>query len=152
MEIKYLKKMKDTPKIGQWVNRGISEQKIEKLEQEFNISFPQAYKEFLYLGGDFQNCVEWSTNYEYLDWRQDNIKESMASVNLHLKPFFAFADFEGHNCLFFFLGDGDNPPVYGYDESKIYTNDKGEEVYYKRTDNSFSECIDSFVNYSLKNK
>ncbi|HAT3994317.1 TPA: SMI1/KNR4 family protein, partial [Elizabethkingia anophelis] len=50
MEIKYLKKMKDTPKIGQWVNRGISEQEIAKLEQEFNISFPQAYKEFLYLG------------------------------------------------------------------------------------------------------
>ena len=34
MEIKYLKKMKDTPKIGQWVNRGISEQEIEKLEKE----------------------------------------------------------------------------------------------------------------------
>ena len=46
MEIKYLKKMKDTPKIGQWVNRGISEQKIEKLEQEFNISFPRLIKSF----------------------------------------------------------------------------------------------------------
>ena len=46
MEIKYLKKMKDTPKIGQWVNRGISEQEIEKLEKEFNIKFPKLIKSF----------------------------------------------------------------------------------------------------------
>lgn len=150
MEIKYLKKMKDTPKIGQWVNRGISEQEIAKLEQEFNISFPQAYKEFLYLGGDFQNCVEWSTNYEYLDWRQDNIKDSMANVNLHLKPFFAFADFEGHNCLFFFLGDGENPPIYVYAEDKFHQNEKGEFVYYVKQDNFFSEYIDRCIDEALK--
>lgn len=152
MEIEYLTKMKNTPKIGRWENRGISEQEIEKLEQKFNIKFPKAYKEFLFLGGEFQNCVEWDTNYRHLDWSQTNIKESMSEVNLQLKPFFAFADFEGSNCLFFFLDDGENPPIYGYDESKIYTNEKGEEVYYKKTKNSFSDFIELHIDHAVKEK
>ncbi|CDN73746.1 SMI1/KNR4 family protein [Elizabethkingia anophelis] len=150
MEIKYLKKMKDTPKIGQWVNRGISEQEIAKLEQEFNISFPQAYKEFLYLGGDFQNCVEWSTNYEYLDWRQDNIKDSMSNVNLHLKSFFVFVVYGNDQCLFFFLKDGENPPIYVYAEDKFHQNEKGEFVYYVKQDNFFTEYIDRCIDEALK--
>ncbi|AQW97242.1 SMI1/KNR4 family protein [Elizabethkingia anophelis] len=150
MEIKYLKKMKDTPKIGQWVNRGISEQEIEKLEQEFNISFPQAYKEFLYLGGDFQNCVEWDTNYVHIDWTQDNVKDSMANVNLQLKPFFAFGEYGCDQCLFFFLNDGENPPIYVYAEDKVHQNEKGEFVYYVKQDNFFSEYIDRCIDEALK--
>ena len=42
-------------------------------------------------------------------------------------------------------------PIYGYDEGKIYTNDKGEEVYYKNK-NSFSDCIDNSINHALNNK
>ena len=91
------------------------------------------------MGGDFQNCVRgWDTNYEYLDWTQDNIKEKVCKCKSAFEAF-CFADFEGHNCLFFFLGDGDNPQSMDTTRNKIYTNDKGEEVYYKRTDNSFSE-------------
>lgn len=112
MEIQYLTKMKNNPKIGRWENRGISEQKIEKLEQDFKIKFPQAYKEFLFLGGEFQNCIDWNTNYQYLDWTQTNLKESMDDVNLHLKPHFIFGEYGNDQCLFFFLDEGDNPPIY----------------------------------------
>ncbi|HAY3544981.1 TPA: SMI1/KNR4 family protein [Elizabethkingia anophelis] len=153
MEIKYLTKMKNTPKIGRFENKGISELEIAKLESEFKIKFPQAYKEFLFLGGKREFILEgWSTEAQYLDWIQANIKQSMDDVNLKLKPFFVFAEYNNNQCLFFFLNDGENPPIYGYDEGKIYTNDKGEEVYYKKTKNSFSDCIDNSINHALNNK
>jgi len=152
MEIQYLTKMKNNPKVGRWEIEGISEQEIIKIENEFKIKLPKAYKEFLYLGGKYTGFMQsWTTDAQYLDWSQTNIRESMDNINLHLRPFFAFADFEGINCLFFFLDEGENPPIYGYDESKIYTNEKGEEVFYKKTDNSFSDCIDGFIDYALQN-
>jgi hypothetical protein len=112
MQIEYLTKMKNTPKIGSWENRGISEQEIEKLEQKFGIEFPKAYKEFLFLGGEFQNAIDWDTITEYLDWTQENIKESMENINLHINPFFVFANYGNDQCLFFFFGEGENPPIY----------------------------------------
>ncbi len=152
MEIQYLTKMKNNPKIGRWENRGISEQKIEKLEQDFKIKFPQAYKEFLFLGGEFQNCIDWNTNYQYLDWTQTNLKESMDDVNLKLTPNFIFADYNRDQCLFFFLDEGDNPPVYIYAEEKFHKNEKGEYVYYVKTNNSFSDFIDECIDGALKQK
>ncbi|UIR55061.1 SMI1/KNR4 family protein [Sphingobacterium sp. SRCM116780] len=145
--------MKNNPKVGRFENEGISEVEIDKLEQWFTIKFPQAYKEFLYLGGETEQIIDgWSSEAKYLNWRQQNIKESMESVNLKLRPYFAFADFNGSNCLFFFLDEGENPPVYGYDESKIYTNENGDEVYFIKTHVSFSSFIEEFINHALNNK
>ncbi|UIR57864.1 SMI1/KNR4 family protein [Sphingobacterium sp. SRCM116780] len=153
MEIQYLTKMKNNPKVGRFENEGISEVEIEKLEQWFTIKFPQAYKEFLYLGGKTEQIIDgWSSEAKYLNWRQQNIKESMESIDLKLRPYFAFADFNGSNCFFFFIGEGDNPSIYKYDENKIYTNENGDEIYYKKTEDSFSDFIDSFIDYALSNK
>ncbi|SDI48540.1 SMI1 / KNR4 family (SUKH-1) [Chryseobacterium taeanense] len=149
MQIEYLTKMKNTPKIGSWENRGISEQEIEKLEQKFNVTFPKAYKEFLFLGGEFQNAIDWDTITEYLDWTQENIKESMDEVNLDLKPFFAFANYGNDQCLFFFV-EGENPPIYIYAEDKFHKNEKGEYVYYKKVFNSFSDFIDKSIDEALR--
>jgi len=149
MQIEYLTKMKNTPKIGKWENKGISEQEIEKLEQKFNIQFPKAYKEFLFLGGEFDNCIDWETSAEYLNWRQENIQESMNSVNLNLKPFFAFANYERDQFLFFFLNGEENPPIYAYYEDKI--EEDGKEVFYTKFRDSFSEYIDRCIESELKN-
>ena len=109
MEIKYLTKMKNTPKIGRFENKGISELEIAKLESEFKIKFPQAYKEFLFLGGKREFILEgWSTEAQYLDWIQANIKESMDDVNLKLKPFLFLLNIIIINA-YFFLNDGENP-------------------------------------------
>ena len=151
MEIKYLTKMKNTPKIGRFENKGISELEIAKLESEFKIKFPQAYKEFLFLGGKREFILEgWSTEAQYLDWIQANIKESMDDVNLKLKPFFVFAEYNNNQCLFFFLNDGENPPIYVYAEDKVHQNEKGEFVYYVKQDNFFSEYIDRCIDEALK--
>jgi len=112
MQIEYLTQMKNTPIIKGDENRGISEQEIEKLEQNFGIEFPKAYKEFLFLGGKYQNCIDdWDTDYLYLDWTQKNIKENMIGINLQLKPFFAFAEYNG-DFFFFFLDEGEPPPPF----------------------------------------
>ncbi len=150
MEIQYLFKMKNTPKIGRLENRGISEQKIERLEQEFKIKFPKAYKEFLFLGGEFQNCIDWDTDYEYLDLVQVNIKESMQNVKLQLKSFFAFATYDNDQALFFFLDEGDNPPVYQYAEDKFLKNEKEEYVYWKKTKKSFGDLIEKHIEQTLR--
>lgn len=148
MNIQYLTKMKNTPVINGETNRGISEQKIEKLEQEFNIKFPKAYKEFLFLGGEYQNCIDdWNTDYQYLDWMQANLKESMDDIDLHLKPHFIFAEYNNNQCMFFFLDEGENPPVYAYYEDKI-EDEAGKEVFYIKFRNSFSEYIDRCIEAS----
>ena len=97
------------PKIGRFENKGISELEIAKLESEFKIKFPQAYKEFLFLGGKREFILEgWSTEAQYLDWIQANIKESMDDVNLKLKPFLFLLNIIIINA-YFFLNDGENP-------------------------------------------
>lgn len=150
MQIEYLTKMKSTPIIKGHENRGNSEIEIEKLEEKLKIKFPKAYKEFLFLGGKYQNCIDdWNTDSQYLDWMQENIKESMDDVNLDLKPFFVCAEYGNDQCLFFFLDEGENPPIYAYYEDKIEEN--GKNVFYIKFRNSFSEYIDRCIESELKN-
>ena len=85
------------------------EQEIEKFEQNFNVKFPKAYKEFLSLAGNRDNILgDWNRGFEHIDWIQENLKESMRNVNLHLKPFLYLQSMEEIR-LYFFLNDGDNP-------------------------------------------
>ena len=114
MKLKYLKKLESyynsNPKISKI---GVPEQEIEKFEQNFNVKFPKAYKEFLSLAGNRDNILgDWNRGFEHIDWIQENLKESMRNVNLHLKPFFVFAEYGRDQALFFFLNDGDNPPLF----------------------------------------
>lgn len=142
MEIKYLKKLESFYNNNSKISRiGVTEQEIIAFEQEFSIKFPKAYKEFLFLAGNRDNILDdWNRSFDYLDWIQENIKESMDEVNLNLKPFFAFAEYGNNQCLFFFLDEGENPPVYAYYEDKIEEN--GKNVFYIKFRDSFSECID----------
>jgi SMI1 / KNR4 family (SUKH-1) len=151
MEIEYLIKMKNTPKIKNVENRGISEIKINELEQKLNIKLPKAYKEFLFLGGDYEELLSgWEREFDDLDWIQDLAKKSMQRVDLSLKPLFAFAEYGNDQFLFFFLSEGDNPAVYTYDEMKIHKDEQGNYAYYKKTDETFSKCIDDLIDEALK--
>lgn len=152
MELEYLKKLEDFYNNNLKFSRiSVPEQKIEKLEQQLNIKLPKAYKEFLFLAGNRDSFLDsWERGFDYLDWIQASIKKSINDVNLHLKPFFAFEEYGRNQCQFFFLDEGENPPIYAYYEDKI-ENDKGEEVFYKKTKNSFSDLIESRISYTLKN-
>ena len=74
----------------------------------------------------------------------------MQNVNLNLKPFFAFASYDRDQFLFFFLDEGDNPPVYQYAEDKFHKNEQNEYVYYTKFRDSFSEYIERCINEELK--
>ena len=150
MEIQYLKKLKNyydnNPKISKI---GVPEQEIQTLEQELKIKLPTVYKEFLFLAGNRDNILDdWNGGFEYLDLIQINLKESMDNVNLHLKPFFVFAEYNNNQCMFFFLDEGETPPIYGYAGEKFHKNEKGEYVYYIKTNDSFSEYIDRCIEAS----
>ncbi|UIR55063.1 SMI1/KNR4 family protein [Sphingobacterium sp. SRCM116780] len=152
MDLTYLKNLENyyinNPKISRI---GISEQQIEKLEKELSIELPKAYKEFLNLAGDRDNLLgDWNRGFDQLSWIQEEIKESMTDVNLHLKPFFVFAEYSRDQALFFFLNEGENPSVYAYYEERIEEN--GKEVFYIKFRNSFSEYIDRCINEMLTNK
>ncbi|THD32923.1 SMI1/KNR4 family protein [uncultured Flavobacterium sp.] len=151
MEIEYLIKMKNTPKIKYIANRGLSEEKIEQVESKMGIKFPKAFKEFLYLGGDYEEIInDWNRGFDNLELIQEEAEESFVRVGLGLTNFFAFAEYARDQFIFFFLDEGENPPVYMFAEEKFHKNDQGEYVYYKKTDTSFSECIDSFISSALK--
>lgn len=151
MELTYLQKLENfynnNPKISRI---GVTEQEIVKFEKKFSIKFPKAYKEFLFLAGNRDNILDdWNRNFDYLDWIQENIQESMDNVNLHLNPFFVFAEYANDQCLFFFLDEGENPPIYIYAEDKFHKNEKGEYVYCKKTFNTFSDFIDKSIDEAL---
>lgn len=148
MKLTYLKQLEDYYNKNSKISRiGVSESKIEEFEQKYNLKFPKAYKEFLFLAGNRDSILNpWERGFDYLDLIQTNLKESMDDVNLHLKPYFIFAEYGGDQCLFFFLDGGENPPIYAYYEDKI-VDDKGEEVFYIKFRNSFSEYIDKCIEY-----
>src|SRR5437773_741294 len=95
MEIKYLKKMEQNPTIGSFTNRGLPLEKIEALEKKYNNGkpFPQAFREFLFLGGDFDNI-----GFEIGDWdyMQEGAKRGLKNNGHEIKrPFFVFKHLNG---------------------------------------------------------
>lgn len=158
MEIKYLKNLigfTDNTKAGVYKNlSGISETEIITIENKLNIKFPTAYKEFLFLSGnagssfnfgnaiedDLENAVDW-----FQEFAQDNIQEFGESLG---RPFWVFTSL--HSCEqfeFFYLDDGDNPPVYAWSMYDAIDKEKHENLplgvrLFKK---SFSEMVDYFI-------
>lgn len=150
MEIEYLTKMKNTPKIKHTANRGVSEEKIKQAESKMGIKFPKAFKEFLYLGGDYEEVIsDWNRGFDNLEGIQEEAEESFNNVGLGLRNFFAFAEYGGDQFLFFFLNEGDNPPVYAYDEMKIHKDEYGNPSYYKKTKPSFTDFIEKHIDEQI---
>ncbi|KQS94309.1 hypothetical protein [Chryseobacterium sp. Leaf394] len=57
MEIEYLKLMKKNPEIDDRINEGIIEKQIAEMELFAKHKFPDAYREFLFLGGENDNVT-----------------------------------------------------------------------------------------------
>lgn len=125
MNIQYLKKLQATPKIGIRKIKGVSENEIKKVEQKFNIQFPLAYFEFLFLAGescgalpimDTSDLETISSDWHY-QMLQEEIKETGLNNNI-TRPFWLFAESNGcEQFYFFYLDEGNNPIVYLVDYS-----------------------------------
>ncbi|HEX9981617.1 MAG TPA: SMI1/KNR4 family protein [Flavobacterium sp.] len=152
MEIKYLKKLENTPKITDFKHEGASETEIQQLEEKLSVKLPQAYKEFLYLAGKFDDILgDWNRGFDDLEFIQEYAADAFKGVGLQMRPFWCFAEYcDADSSLFFFLDEGDDPPVYNFVAEKIIQDENGDEIFYKRTHSSFTEYIQKRVTASLK--
>jgi len=153
MEIKYLKtynENKDSSKFWGRNTKSKTTEEIQELETLFNngTPFPKAFREFLFIGGNFNAIgLETSTgNYKGL---HQYYEEGMAARGLKFnRPFMVFHNFEGAIGMFIYLDEGDDPKVYNCSVSEGYDSDNGE-ILWKSNYTTFKELIDDLVNSAL---
>lgn len=91
MVIKYVTQIKENVKLRSFINRGFSIDKIKQIESEYNHGkeFPKAFREFLFLAGDFNNFG--FDDIDGIEALQEYAKEDMEMAGQTLnRPFFAF--------------------------------------------------------------
>ncbi|MCS4304399.1 SMI1/KNR4 family protein [Chryseobacterium sp. BIGb0232] len=154
MTIEYLKKLQATPKIGIWKIRGVSENEIKKVEEKFNIQFPLAYSEFLFLAGESCGALPImdTADLETIssDWHYEIMQEEIRETGLHhtlIRPFWLFAESNGcEQFYFFYLDEGNNPTVYLADYS--ITDDNKKDI--KSLKVNFSTFIEKKIDTAFK--
>ncbi|CAL2102329.1 SMI1/KNR4 family protein [Tenacibaculum sp. 190130A14a] len=132
MEIKYLEKLVENSTIGKSTIRGVSEKEIDKIEEKYGIKFPQAYREFLFLAGDYCGALPLYDTADLKtigsDWHQEIMKETMEEFGTEIeKPFWLYAESNGcEQFVFFYLDEGDDPYIYvvDYDHNSNYEKQK----------------------------
>lgn len=153
MGIEYLKNLENIYTTNIKLSRiGVSETEISNLENNLNLKLPKAYKEFLFIAGKRDSIIgDWNRGYDDLEFMQEYAKEAFQRVGLQMKPFWCFAEYnDADSSLFFFLDEGDNPPVYNFVADKVILDDNGEEVFYKKTHESFLAFIDKKIDNALQ--
>jgi len=147
MEIQYLKEMKKHPTILGFTNRGLPMTEIESLEQKYNTGkpFPKAFREFLFLAGDFDNT---GIQFDDFDYLQEGSRDTLKHANKEIKrPFFAFDHINDcEHFGFFYLDDkDDDPKVYvchPYDKNRDLVTHHGF---------TFSSLINEAIRRRLNN-
>ena len=97
-------------------------EEINILEKQLKISFPGAYREFLlWMGhgaGRFLRGAEffYGRLFVLLDWANEVLEENHFPGNLPQNAF-VFYMHQGYEFAFFIVGEGDDPPVYYYNET-----------------------------------
>lgn len=113
MTIEYMTKLKENPKINDFINRGFSEEKIKEIELKYNDGkkFPKAIREFLFLAGDFNNFG--FDDIEGIVELQELAKEELEMTNQKVgKPFFAFSVYNSCYSVIFLDEKKEDPKVY----------------------------------------
>ncbi|MFD2603554.1 hypothetical protein [Flavobacterium suzhouense] len=118
MEIEYLKELQKNPyRSGKLDlnNEPIPESEIIHLEQLYNQgkTFPKALRELLHLAGNFCYVLDYGVN-ESQEELQEYVREKLDFRNKIIsRPFFVIDIYNvGTQCLFVYLDEGNNPPVY----------------------------------------
>lgn len=154
MEIQYLKSLEQFDTIDGLKNEGVSDAEIVIAETQLGIQFPKAYKEFLFLAGELNNGLFGNAVSSSLDWAiedfQQDAKEELARKNITIpQPFWNFAEADGGEFfLFFFLNDGENPPIYAFetiDSDTIFEEGLPKGV--RKISDTFSSRIDELIKH-----
>jgi SMI1 / KNR4 family (SUKH-1) len=156
MEIVYLKKMSKVSLIGETYNVPMTDTEIQQLEEKAGKKFPVVYKEFLSLGGKGANMIA-DMNHrilydELIFWqeRQQIAKEQTEEDGIKIdRDYWVFADYGREQWHFFYLDEGDDPPVYFY--CAYFDDDNGNEYPgIERINESFSEYINEAIDDKKK--
>jgi len=128
---------------------GVSDDNIEQLEKKYKITFPQAYKEFLQLTGQyFAPLAGIGGHYiDYIEKFQSDARENLKEYGLeHLMPehYWVIAEWDGSIVIVYIdLDQGDDPPVYGLNIEE-YAEEPSEQ--WKGTiANKFSDWINEKI-------
>ncbi|TXF79497.1 hypothetical protein [Chryseobacterium sp.] len=92
MNIEYMTQVKENPVLEGFKNRSFSLDKIKQIEQKFNHGkeFPKAFREFLFLAGDFNNIA--FDGIDGIEELQEYAKEDLEKTKQKVdKPFFCFS-------------------------------------------------------------
>jgi hypothetical protein len=144
MKIKYLKRLRDT-KLKRTANRGMSLAEIEKLEQEYNQGrpFPKAYREFLYLAGEFCNLGTGISDYDRM---QEMAREEVAASGKTIgRPYWVTDQLDRCEQFGFIYLDEDteDPVIYNCYAEKSYHKESGFIA--PRPQGTFSKYIESHI-------
>jgi hypothetical protein len=119
--------------------RGCSGREIDKIESFFKVKLPVAYKEFLFsMGKGAGRFMEGSSAFydEIFDIRDGSIR-LLSDDNFKPLPVntFVFWMHQGYQFAFFYLDEGDNPPIYFYYEQANYDD-------FIKKENSFTDFLE----------
>lgn len=116
---------------------GCSEEEISDMEEFHAVELPEAYQSFMrQLGkgaGNFWMGSVWTYPEvkNLKEYAEDTVDLFDADFEFDEKDF-VFYGLQGHTCYFFNTAEGDDPPVYRYEEDR----DEAEKL-----EDSFSEFI-----------
>ncbi len=103
--------------------QGCSQEEVAQLEQHFNIQFPRSYREFLLTMGHqcgtlFRGTdILYPRRFDFAESVKELTEESKADFRLP-EDAFVFSMHQGYIFWYFRLGEGDDPPIYQYNENQ----------------------------------
>ncbi len=140
MEIKYLEVVRNNPRINRFVNEPMTITEIEALEQIYNEGnkFPQAFREYLFLAGNFNNFT-FDDLGEGLDGLQKMAYEELDSTEQKVdRPFFAFDVYNSQYSVIFLDETKEDPEVFLISP---YLAKEGSQPLIKPTNWIFSKLV-----------
>jgi hypothetical protein len=119
MEITYLKNLEFNPELVKGhPMRGWDEDQILDLELKYNKgnSFPKAFREYLYLAGDYGGTGVINENWDQL---REDCKEDMKDFGVELdREFFIIDELDSMYSIFFLDKNEEDPTIYIFNAAR----------------------------------
>ncbi len=152
MEIHYLKRLQQIPKLGEDELEGINLTAIEALETKYNNGnpFPTAFREYLFLAGEYDYLGGHFDAPGY-EWMQEKARAELAECGKTIdRPFFVTDQLDGCTQFgFIYLDENeDDPKVYYCYAHPYYWKDI--DFITERADGTFTVLIDSCIDLAIR--